>query len=147
MGIQPRAVHRRREGTERNTRAYIKEAASYIDQKKGGGGLMHWRSHLRAFYTQWIRRYLHPSNPPWKSVADVWLSDPYPTGIGTILTAIKGSMYENIHAQYLRACVKEFEALNLTQDTSRLNASVAAESVFFNNIFDLKGVRNRTQQP
>ena len=96
------------EGTERNTRAYIKKAASYIDQKKGGGGLMHWRSHVRAFYTQWIRRYLHPSNPPWKSAADIWLSDPYPTGRGTILTAIKGSMYENIHAQYLRACVKEF---------------------------------------
>ena len=52
-------------------------------------------------------------------------------------TAIKGSMYENIHAQYLRACVKEFEVLNLTQDTSCLNVSVAAESVFFNNRFDL----------
>ena len=51
-----------------------------------------------------------------------------------------GSVYENIHAQYLRACVKEFEALNLTQDTSRLNASVAAESLFFNNRFDLEGV-------
>lgn len=52
------------EGTEKNSRAYIHKAASYIDQKKGGGGLMHLRSHINAFYAQWGRRYLHPSRPP-----------------------------------------------------------------------------------
>ena len=101
---------------------------------------MHWKSHTRAFYAQWIRRYLHPSNPPWKLVADVWLSAPYPTGRGTILTDIIGNLYVDIRAPYLRACVKEFEALNLKQDTSIIDLHVAAESVFFNNRFHLNGV-------
>ena len=57
------------EGTKKNARAYIVKPASYLPQKKGGGGLMHLKSHIQAFYAQWGRRYLQPSNPPWKSVA------------------------------------------------------------------------------
>ena len=33
------------EGTAKKAVAYIKRPASYIDQKKGGGSLMHWKSH------------------------------------------------------------------------------------------------------
>ena len=128
------------EGTAKKSVAYIHRPASYIDQKKGGGGLMHWRSHVRAFYVQWIRRYLHPSDPPWKSVADVWLAEPYPMGKGMILASMTGNMYENIHAPYLRACVKEFEALNLKQDMSIIGPNIAAESVFFSNRFHLNNV-------
>ena len=59
------------DGTKKKARAYITKPASYLPQKKGGGGLMHLKSHVQAFYAQWGRRYLHPSNPPWKSVADI----------------------------------------------------------------------------
>ena len=49
-------------------------------------------------------------------------------------------MYVNIQAPYLRACVKEFEALDLKQDTSIIGPNVAAESIFLNNRFNLDGV-------
>ena len=73
-----------------------------------------------------MRRYLDPGKPPWKSIADLWLEEPYPAGRGTILAAIIGDLYTDIppKAKYLRACVKEFETIKLIQDTSILEANV-----------------------
>jgi hypothetical protein len=125
------------EGTAKKSRAYIVKEASYMDQKKGGGGLMHLRSHIRAFYAQWVRRYLHPSNPPWKSIVDTWLADPYPMGRGSILADIKGELSKDIplKAKYLRVCVQEFEALDMKQDLSIIDAHVEGESVDLNHRF------------
>ena len=127
------------EGTAKKSRAYIVKEASYIDQKKGGGGLMHLRSHIRAFYAQWVRRYLHPSNPPWKSIVDTWLADPYPMGRGSILADIKGELSKDIplKAKYLRVCVQEFEALGMKQDLSIIDAHVEGESVDLNHRFQI----------
>ena len=127
------------DGTSKRARAYIHEPASYHEQKQGGAGLMHLRSHIKAFYAQWIRRYLHPSNPPWKSVADMWLARDYPTGRGAILLNMEGSLHSDIPltAPYLRACVKAFESARLQQDTTILDHRIAGESIFFNNRFDV----------
>ena len=46
------------EGTEKKSRRYIHERASYLPIKQGGGGIMHWASHCEAFYAQWMIRYL-----------------------------------------------------------------------------------------
>ena len=70
---------------------------------------MHLRSHIRAFQAHWMRRYLDPGNPPWKSIADLWLEEPYPAGRGIILAAIIGDLYTDMppKAKYLRACVSK----------------------------------------
>ena len=126
------------DGTSTRARAYIHAPATYRDQKQGGAGLPHLRSHIKAFQAQWIPRYLHPSNPPWKLIADVWLAKPYPTGRGAILINMTGDLHDDVPptAGYLRACVKAFEDAKLQQDTSILDHRVAGESVLFNHRFD-----------
>ena len=126
------------DGTSTRSRAYIHAPAVHLDQKRGGAGLPHLPSHIKAFHAQWIRRYLHPGNPPWKKIADVWLAQPYPAGRGSILAAITGNLYTDIPptAPYLRACVKAFEEIKLQQDTTILDHRVAAEPAFVNNRFD-----------
>ena len=129
------------DGTEKKSRAYVRKAPSYLDQRKGGAGLMHLRSHIQAFYAQWIRRYLHPSTPPWKAVADIWLAEPYPMGRGSMLcNYAPGTTFTNDiprAAKYLRKCVAAFEALQLEQDTSTIDATVAGESFFDNHRFEI----------
>ena len=126
------------DGTSTRARAYIHAPATYLDQKQGGAGLPHLKSHMKAFHAQWIRRYLHPSNPPWKSIADIWLAEPYSMKRGAILTNVTGSLYTDIPATapYLRACVKAFEEIRLQQDTTIIDHRVAGESIFFNPRFD-----------
>jgi hypothetical protein len=127
-------------GTSKKARAYIIAAASYSPQNKGGGGLMHLRSHIKAVYAHWGRRYLHPNNAPWKLVADTWLANPWPMGRGQMLTSMMGTTYTDIPstAPYLRACIQAFEHKNLTQDTSRLDTCVQGESIFDSNRFDMQ---------
>ena len=128
------------EGTEKKSRAYIHKAASYIDQKKGGGGLLHLRSHINAFYAQWGRRYLHPSHPPWKSIADVWLANKYPLGRGSMMAAITGNFHEDvpIQAKYFRECIKQFESISLKQNTTDPPTwQVAGESLDLNHRFTI----------
>ena len=126
------------EGTAKKTRAYIHRPATYLPQKEGGASLTHVRSHIKAFYAQWIRRYLHPNKAPWKLIADVWLANPYPLGRGSLLSSITGSFHTDIPptAPYLRACVKAFEEIKLKQNTSILDGRVIGEPVFLNHRFD-----------
>ena len=132
------------EGTLTQSRAYIIRRASYLAQKKGGAGLMHLRSHIRAFCAQWGRRYLDPSNPPWKSVADLWIANNYSIGRGALLANITGNLYEDIPptAEYFRMCIKEFEKLELKQDLSILDHHVAGEPLDFNHRFDIRWGHN-----
>ena len=127
------------DGTLKKSRAYIHKPASYLDQKRGGAGLPHFRSHIKAFYAQWIRRYLDPSEPPWKKVADAWIGDRYPIGRGAMLTNVIGSFVTDVPttAPYLRACIRAFEDIRLKQSTSILDHRVAAESLFDNHRFEL----------
>ena len=125
------------DGTSANARAYIHKAASYLPQKQGGGGVMHFRSHALAYYTQWIRRYIEPGNQPWKQVADLWLTDTC-YGRGAILA--KGNPYlGNVptRARYLRRCLKTFYSLQLKQDTTKLTHTVQSEPIFDNWRFSI----------
>ena len=38
------------DGASAKSRAYIHKPASYLPQKQGGGGVMHFRSHALAYY-------------------------------------------------------------------------------------------------
>ena len=62
-------------GTSKRSRRYIREAASYLPTRKGGGGIMHWLSHANAFYAEWIIRYLHPRRAPWKHILTHWIEN------------------------------------------------------------------------
>ena len=64
------------EGTEKQSKRFIKEVASYRGRRDGGGGVMHWGYHVEAFYAQWGVRYLDPREAPWKSVLDYWTAEP-----------------------------------------------------------------------
>ena len=127
------------DGTAKRSRAYITKNASYMDQNTGGAGLMHIRSHIKAVYAHWGRRYLHPNAAPWKSIAHMWLKDPYPMGSGQMLTSTIGKFFTDIpdQARYLRACMKAFEDIDLKQDTATLGPHVQGESIFDNNRFDI----------
>ena len=61
------------DGSSAATRAYIRREATYLPQKEGGAGIMHFRAHAEAFYAHWIRRYLEPGEAPWKRVVDRWI--------------------------------------------------------------------------
>ena len=98
---------------------------------------MHFRSHALAYYSQWVRRYLEPGNQPWKTVADLWLTDTY-LGRGAILA--KGHPYEGKipkRAKYLRRCLKTFLSLQPTQDTTKLTHTVQSEPIFDNWRFSI----------
>jgi hypothetical protein len=101
---------------------------------------MHIESHIAGYQIAWLRRYLHPNRAPWKSVADLWLADPYPTHRGTILTNTKGNFYTDvpITAGYFRKCVKTFEKFKLTQNLNLTTPGSIGESVFFNHRFEVK---------
>ena len=123
------------------SRAYIHRLASYLPQKEGGGSVMHIESHIRAFKAQWIKRYLHPSETPWKTLIDIWIADKYPNGRGSILVHVSNPTFHTdipTTAPYLRECFIAFQSLKLKQDLNKLDASVAAESIFFNPRFDIQ---------
>ena len=117
----------------RTTRAHIRENPSHLPTREGGGNIMHFESHVKAFQAQWMRRYLHPGKEPWKTVADTWLAEPYPLGRGMILAALDGRpcMYKDVPATapYLKECVKQFEALNLKQNTSEIGQEIEGEPI------------------
>jgi hypothetical protein len=73
-------------GTAKRSKRWIKEFASHIPKKKGGGGLMHLPSHILGFQAQWIQRYLDPRKAPWKNVLDRWIVTGDGLGRGAILT-------------------------------------------------------------
>ena len=66
-------LHTDEVGTAQRSKRYIHHRASHIAQKSGGGGIMHLKSHIKAFQAQWIVKYLDPRDSPWKDVLDHWI--------------------------------------------------------------------------
>ena len=108
--------------------------ASHLPIKKGGGGIMNWPLHCKAFYAQWIVCYLHPRRAPWKIIADQWL---FAGLLGTsilVANAHDNSGVEDVptSAPYLRECLAAFHALGIRQDTRLLDHTIQAESLWHN---------------
>ena len=120
-------------------RRWMKENVSYLPVDKGGGGIMHWPSHCEAYYATWIVRYLEPRVAPWKGIMRFYIQDDH-IGDAIILSSSIDRNREKwlpTTAQYLKRCLRSFEALNLTQDTSLLDHSVQAEPLWFNHRFTI----------
>ena len=123
-------------GTARASRRYIHHKASYLPQDKGGGGIMHWPSHCEAYYAEWIVRYLHPRIAPWKTVAAIWINDPY-IGHKVLLSRGAPSRSSKVpeSAPYLRRCLDAFHNIKIRQDTDVLDHTIQAEPFWKNNRF------------
>eukprot|EP00975_Prorocentrum_lima_P036409 7659245-Prorocentrum_lima.AAC.1 len=60
-------------GTRTTIHRWMTRGASYRSISKGGLGLLHWSSHLKALKAKWLVRYLDPSEGPWKSLLDTYI--------------------------------------------------------------------------
>eukprot|EP00965_Chrysotila_dentata_P048098 1595470-Pleurochrysis_carterae.AAC.1 len=63
-------------GTEGGYGKFIAKHATFRPIKKGGAGLLHIPSHIKAIHASWILRYLHPRVAQWKQVLDTWINIP-----------------------------------------------------------------------
>ena len=129
-------------GTAKAAKPFIAKNAKFLHRREGGGSLMHWPSHVAAFYASWGRRYLEPRDSPWKTALDTWVADHYSMGRGALVAKIRSSDFvsERIpqSAPYIRRCMKEFELLNICQDVSQPSRSLIAEPFWNSHWFDVK---------
>eukprot|EP00965_Chrysotila_dentata_P034554 1150245-Pleurochrysis_carterae.AAC.1 len=63
-------------GTVGGNGKYISKNATYRATRKGGAGLIHLPSHIKAIQASWIIRYLHPRLAQWKQILDKWINMP-----------------------------------------------------------------------
>jgi len=123
------------------TRPYIAKKSAYRPETKGGAGTIHWPSHCKAFYAEWIIRLLHPRQAPWKQVFRSWYPDWNNLGDG-LMTASAGDRrklldYIPSHAHYIRRCVVEFNQLKLTQNLDLKDNTILAEPLWLNSRFTI----------
>ena len=123
------------------TRPYIAKKSAYRPETKGGAGTVHWPSHCKAFYAEWIIRLLHPRQAPWKQVFRSWYPDWNNLGDG-LMTASAGDRrklldYIPPHAHYIRRCVIEFNRLKLTQNLDLKDNTILAEPLWLNPRFTI----------
>ena len=123
------------------TRPYIAKKSAYRPETKGGAGTIHWPSHCKAFYAEWIIRLLHPRQAPWKQVFRSWYPDWNNLGDG-LMTASAGDRrklldYIPAHAHYIRRCVVEFNQLKLTQNLDLKDNTILAEPLWLNPRFTI----------
>ena len=100
---------------------------------------MDWNAHVTAFYSQWIVRYVDPSDKPWKNALDFWVVKDLERGRGIVMSKAT-QFWRNLPAgaKYFRRCFTEFKKLNITQDTStsKLSPLIKGEYLFENNRFE-----------
>ena len=84
---------------------------------------MHWASHCKAFYAQWIVRFLSPRRAPWKSILSHWIADKYIGDAILLSSARDGSSTKDVTktAPYARACLKAFAELDIHDTTRRVD--------------------------
>jgi len=135
-GAHPR-ISANEVGTDKNSHPTINKEASHHNTKQGGANIMDIRSHIASFQSQWINKYLHPREAPWKTVLDHWLYDKE-LGRAIILTKLRPQdkpLMDRLPkgATYIRDCLKEFLALEIKQYTTLKGKPLLAEPLWRNN--------------
>jgi hypothetical protein len=134
-------LHANEIGTSNHTRRYMIEHASYLPQKSGGAGVMHWHSHVEAFYAQWILKYMDPRQAPWKEVLDYWIADHWHEGRHIFIAKLDGdaSIAGDIPPSlpYIAKCVRAWERIRPQKQYPHYTLSAGAESLFHNNNFSI----------
>ena len=108
---------------------------------------MNWSSHVKAFQAQWILRYAaDPATSSWKNLLDSLLLEDgegrikFTEGRSIFFCPLKFNHRLKLladlpkKAHYIRACIKSFWSLNITQDLNhpRSIEHVGAESPWLN---------------
>ncbi len=98
---------------------------------------MHWPSHCKAFYAQWLIRYMHPRKSPWKSILKFWIQSEH-LSEGPLLSTCSINM-DAIprNAKYMRACLKAFKSIRIKQHAGATDRTCLAEPIFYNNRFKI----------
>ena len=139
------------EGTEKKSRRYIHERASYLPTKKGGGGIKcTGRAILRSLlrlYAQWMIRYLHPRKAPWKEIADLWIREGT-QGRGVIVS--KTDLTDTLNAipntaPYLQRCLKSFIELEIRQNINTADHRIQSEPLWHNWRFEIQLPKARAE--
>ena len=123
----------------KRARPYIAKQAAYRPERKGGAGAMHWESHCRAVYQEWVVRLLHPRRAPWKEIVRAW----YPEwnriedAIFVASEADRPKILDHIppNSTYLRRCITEFNHLNIQQNLNIEDNTILAEPLWVNHRF------------
>ena len=66
--------------TEKKFRRWIPKNSENRARRRGGAGIMPWKRHTQAFYSDWIKRYLHPGSADWKEIASTQTARPRAAG-------------------------------------------------------------------
>lgn len=56
-------------------RRWVNQNTALGPRTKGGLNVMDWSSHVKAFMTNWIIRYIYPDNSSWKNLLDHFILD------------------------------------------------------------------------
>ena len=123
----------------KRARPYIAKHAAYRPERKGGAGAMHWESHCRAAYQEWIVRLLHPRRAPWKEIVRAW----YPEwnriedAIFVASDEDRPKILDHIppNSTYLHKCITEFNKLNIQQNLDLEDNTMLAEPLWVNHRF------------
>ena len=66
-------LHAEEAGSNEAFHRWMIDGAQYTPPQQMGGGVLHWRGHVKALQAHWILRYRDATRGPWKTVLDVWL--------------------------------------------------------------------------
>ena len=142
------SLHTDELGTSARSRRYMTEIASYLPQNRGGAGVMHLPSHIKAYQAMWIVQYLSPRDSPWKDALGHWIGDRYELGRGVLLArpSIDFASLLPDSAGYMRACLRSFAQLRLSQDTSLLSYASQEEPLWHNRRYPNPLMRGSTRE-
>ena len=133
----------------KRARPYIAKHAAYRPERKGGAGAMHWESHCKAAYQEWVVRLLHPRRAPWKEIVRAWYPEwnQIEDAIFVASTEDRPKILDHIppNSTYLRKCITEFNKLNIQQNLSLEDNTILAEPMWVNHRFpiDIPAARQR----
>ena len=126
----------------KRARPYIHRKAAYRPEQSGGAGIIHWPSHAKAFYAEWIVRMLHPRRAPWKTVLRAWYPDwnHIEDGIFVAPRGLLKDLLDHIprHASYIRRCITEFISIRMEQNLDFQDNRQLAEPVWHNHRFHIQ---------
>ena len=113
-------------------RRFVARQTAIGTRDQGGLGNMNWSSHVKAFQAQWILRYAaDPATSSWKNLLDSLLLEDgegrikFTEGRSIFFCPLKFNHRLKLladlpkKAHYIRACIKSFWSLNITQDLLR----------------------------
>ena len=134
-------------GTKKGFKRKMTQEAAYNPWGKGGIGMLHWPSHIKALLAKWAIRYMDPGKGAWKLILDHWIGDNFYCSRGVLLSSIPtekilGGIPDSFPVlKFWREAVKAFRELyiipcKISKETTR--GSLEGEPPWHNPRFEIK---------